>query len=332
MLVTPADNDPNDIAASYICDQYIDCDNMSDEYSCSASLPIAFICYGIITSVLIVLAFFTGVLVVVFGWVRVMKRIKAASPVFLLSIVLACIVGYGSTFTFYGKPDTTACVFRMWLLAPAITLMVSSLCVKSLRIWLIFRSNKPTAWIIPDWWLVVLVVVLELPVAIILILWSALATPYAQVLNISGKDHWICRSGSVGGYALGIVFFALLVAYIGLILLFGVFLAIVTRKLPSRFNESQLIGMSVYNLTFLSAVVIPLYFVLETISPLARWIVVVSGILYGFAATMFLQFAPRFWGVARDKCNPKLEQKRDREKSTSEFSGSSSNTISLQSI
>jgi hypothetical protein len=49
-LESPGGNDPNNIKDYYICDQFIDCDNMSDEgLNCTPSYIAVFIAFGIIT-------------------------------------------------------------------------------------------------------------------------------------------------------------------------------------------------------------------------------------------------------------------------------------------
>merc|ERR1712137_264307 len=90
-----------------------------------------------------------------------------------------------------------------------------------------------------------------------------------------------------------------MVAYIAILLGFGIFLYTMLRctNVPSAYNEANLVGYSVYNLTFLAAVVIPVYFVLYEDNPLAAWIIRTLAILYGFLATLTLQFVPHMFVV-----------------------------------
>ena len=83
------------------------------------------------------------------------------------------------------------------------------------------------------------------PVIVINIIWSIVATPTASLIEIADEKHYVCHAGGFTGDPIGYVFFALDIAYIGLILLFGVFLSIVTRNIISTFNESRLIAVSV---------------------------------------------------------------------------------------
>merc|ERR1712084_209304 len=83
----------------------------------------------------------------------------------------------------------------------------------------------------------------------------------------------------------------------GGLLLFGAFLSIVTRNIPSFFNESKLVAISIYNLGILAIVVIPVFLVLQEFNPFAAWIIRTVAILYAFAATLALQFVPKIFGM-----------------------------------
>jgi hypothetical protein len=77
---------------------------------------------------------------------------------------------------------------------------------------------------------------------------------------------------------------------------FAMFLSIVIRKAPSLFNESQLVAVSIYHITLLGAVVIPTVLVLNEYKPFIGWIIRTVAILYGFTATLWLQFLPKVVG------------------------------------
>lgn len=295
-LEEPGGNDPNNIAEFYRCDQFIDCDNMSDEWGCTPSLPVAMIIYGIFVFLLVLIALFFMAFTCVFGFCVKKKRVRAASPVFLIIALVACICGFLAVFAWYGKPHPVACAFQPWLVTVPLIVLVSALFVKSFRVWRLYRSQHAIK-AIPDLHLVVAIVLLSLPVIFINFLWSLLATPTASLEDRDGHEHYVCNTGGFLGEPFGIVFAALLIAYFAAVLLFGVFLSFVTRNVSSAFNESRLIGVSIYNLTFLGVVVIPVYFALQAAGPVAVWVIVATAILYGFAATMFVQFVPKVWGV-----------------------------------
>jgi len=169
-------------------------------------------------------------------------------------------------------------------------------------VWRLYRSPTEIK-ALRDWQLVIFVLLSIVPILILLSLWTGLATPTAMLQEArDNKDHLLCSYGSVAGAAGFYVFFFLIVAYVGIYLLFGVFLSIATRNVVSTFNESRLIAISIYNITFSSIVAIPIVFVLKENEPLITWIVLVTAFMYGFTATLLLQFFPKVWGIVfRDK-------------------------------
>jgi hypothetical protein len=296
------DGGNGDIADYYRCDEYIDCYNLSDEWGCAVSFPVAFIVYGIFIFILFLFAVFCLLFTCVFGFCIGRRRVRAASPVFLIIMTLSCILGYLGLFSFFGQPEPVACGFRIWIVAVSVVTMISALFAKSFRIWRLYRSPTEIK-AMRDWKLLIFVGFLVLPVIILLVLWTGLATPGAELTKQNDEhEHFVCVTGGVAGNAGSYTFFALIVAYIGLILLFGTFLSVVTRNVVSTFNESRLIAVSIYNLVFLGVVVIPIYFVLQSSGPLVAWVIIVTAVLYGLSATLFLQFLPKIWGVViRDR-------------------------------
>jgi len=196
------------------------------------------------------------------------------------------IIGYISIFTWYGKPHPVSCAFQPWLLGLPVVSMISALCVKNFRIWRIFKSELKRMKI-TDFELLGLWCLVMLPALLIVIIWTIVSTPTASIEDRSGEKHFVCTTGGFTGEPGGFIFFGIFVAYGAIILLVGVFLSVVTRKAPSLFNESKLLAISMYNLGFLSVVIIPVFLVVQ---PFIAWILRSVAILYAFTATLVLQF------------------------------------------
>jgi hypothetical protein len=125
-LEKPDGDDPNNIKIDYECDQFIDCDNMSDEsYQCTPSIVIAFIVLGIITGLLVGINCWFIPAIVVFGWIVPRVRLILAGRLYLLFLAISCIIGTISTYAWYGKPETVACNFQVWLFGIATSIMVA---------------------------------------------------------------------------------------------------------------------------------------------------------------------------------------------------------------
>merc|ERR1711934_637053 len=114
---------------------------------------------------------------------------------------------------------------------------------------------------------------------------------------MGGHEHFVCTTGGFTGEPGGLVFFNVFVGYGCIVLLFGAVVSYLVRKVPSLFNETTLLAISIYNLGFLAAVVIPVYLVLLPINPFVAWIIRTVAILYAFTATVVVQFLPILFGV-----------------------------------
>jgi hypothetical protein len=233
------------------------------------------------------------------------QRVSAASPLFLLVIIISGIVGYCSTFAWYGKPNSVACGFQPWLLGLSVVSMIGALSAKTFRIWRIFKSPFKQV-VITDLELLILWVIVMVPAIIILALWTLISTPTASMVERQGIDHYVCTTGGFSGYPGGYVFFGIFVAYLVLVVGFATFLSVVTRNVPTLFNESKLVAVSIYNITILGVVVIPTVLVVQEFQPFIAWIIRTVAVLYGFTATLWLQFLPQIFGlVVFDHCSAK---------------------------
>ena len=298
-IQTPdGDNDINNIDIDYHCDYFIDCNNSSDEISnCDTNYLILYILFGIITGVLILLCMVIIFIVILFGKLLKYRRLRRASPTFLILLLIAMIIGYSSIYAWFGKPHPVACGFQPWLLGLSTISMISALCVKNIRIWRIFKLSHSRQVKITDFQLFILWIISIIPAVFILILWTIISTPTAEMKYVDGDDHYLCTTGGFTGEPGGLVFFFCFVAYCAFILIIGAIISFLIRNVPSQFNETKLLTISIYNLGFLSAVIIPVFMVVNPINPFAAWIIRSSAILYAFTATLILQFLPILIGI-----------------------------------
>ena len=296
-LHTPDSSDVDDIDIDYHCDNFIDCQNLSDEsYDCSSNYTILFIVFGIITGLLICISLILLIFVCIFGCILKYRRVRVASPFFLIVILLSMIVGYSSIYAWFGKPHPVACAFQPWLLGLPVISMIAALTVKNFRIWRIFKFPMEKLRI-SDLELLVLWSIVMIPGILIVILWTIISTPTAKMEERDGEDHYVCTTGGFTGEPGGLVFFFIFVGYSAIVLVFGAIISILSRKAPSQFNESKLMTISIYNLGFLSVVIIPVFLVVQPFNPFIAWILRTCAILYAFTATMVLQFLPQLVGI-----------------------------------
>ena len=299
----PSGPDAENIAYFYHCDSFIDCKNFSDEsYDCSSSNFLAvFIVFGIITGILICIAILLIPFVIIFGFFIKRIRVRTASPIFLLIIIISIIIGYCSIFSWYGQPNSVACGFQPWLLGLSIHSLIAALCAKNLRIWKIFKTPLKRKKI-SDSVVILVWFILLIPAVFLLFLWTLISTPTATLVERGDNHlHYVCDTGGFTGPPGGIIFFSIFVSYSGIVLLFGSLVSFLTRNVPSLFNESKLIAISTYNLVILGAIIIPVFFVLLEFNPFIGWIIRTLAILYAFTATLYLMFIPKVWGLLKDR-------------------------------
>ena len=121
----PDEDDVDQIDYEYRCDQHLDCQNMSDESGCSGSVIPAMITFGIVNGVIILFTLLLLVALLILKFSVKSARVQSSGPLFLLTLIAASLLGFVSTYSFFGKPTKASCGFQPWLLGPAIMLMVS---------------------------------------------------------------------------------------------------------------------------------------------------------------------------------------------------------------
>jgi len=229
------------------------------------------------------------VFVIVFGILLKYQHVRTRSPFFLLILLISVIIGFISIFSFYGKPHPVACAFQPWLLGiPAIS-MIAVLSAKNLRVYRIFKYPLKRVRV-SDAEVFLIWTIFTVPAIVILILWMIISTPTADFIPIGDEEHYVCTTGGFTGSPGGYIFFGIFVGYGAIVLGIGAIISILSRNIPSMFNESRLLTISIYNLGFLIVVIIPVYLVVLPINPFSAWILRTCAVLYAFGTTMFVQF------------------------------------------
>ena len=321
-LHTPDGGSFDDIDSDYHCDFFIDCHNFSDEsVDCSTNYLVLFIVFGVVTGLLILISVLLVLFVLVVGVFLQYRRLRKSSPVFLILVSGSVIIGYCSVFAWFGKPHPAACGFQPWLLGLSAISMITALTVKNIRIYRIFqfpmKKQRITNFDLAGLWMIVMT-----PALLILILWTIISTPTAKMKHLGGGEHYICATGGFTGEPGGYIFFGIFVGYAALVLLLGAFVSFLIRNVPTEYNETKLLTVSIYNLGFLGVVIIPVFLVVEATNPFVAWILRTLAILYAFTATTLIQFGPIVWGVII------LDKGRNVKRFKSNLSNSPHNAVS----
>jgi hypothetical protein len=194
-------------------------------------------------------------------WQRKSKIVTTATWPFLMLILAGAALGYGSMFTWIGRPAPYICGLRIWLPPMAFVLIMAPLLAKTWRLHKIFTLRDLKVAPIPLWRLSLVAGCLVLVQLIICIAWIALGTVQTEFVNDKNDRavaFVICKLSRANQIASYVTY-----GYLGFIMVVGTYLAFRVRKLPKDFNESRWIGFSIYNTLLFSGIILILGYTLN---------------------------------------------------------------------
>jgi hypothetical protein len=157
--------------------------------------------------------------------------------------------------------------------------MFSSYLLKSWRILKIFNNKKVKPVAIPDSQLLLMAGVAVAYEVIFLVIWTAVDTPtiVRQPDRLSlDSDYFVCSGRTT-------IFPILSLFSKAALIIWGISLALRTRKIVEIFSESQYIAIAIYSVSFTSVIFVPLLYILPEFQIL--WLVLASaGIVLVFTA------------------------------------------------
>ncbi|KAI8896171.1 periplasmic binding protein-like I [Globomyces pollinis-pini] len=144
------------------------------------------------------------------------------------------------------KPSQLKCTIDSIVIPITFSLYYGLLFAKTLRIYRIFFLPR-AALKLTDFKLYLTALLITLPSIIICVIWNVFDAPRPYIKQISQTQfYWTCASGSLGGTAMN-----LLILVNSLVLIGNLILAVMTRNVLSTYNETKMIGLSVYNTTII---------------------------------------------------------------------------------
>jgi hypothetical protein len=177
------------------------------------------------------------------------RTITAASPVFLLAILVGSILLYSTYFAWVIQSATAACYLRYWLLGIGFVTMFGALFCKTWRIKRIFLQTNIRIFKITNTQLLLSLGALVGIEVILLAVWSGTSRPVSQVKVIDANrprlNEIVCKDiGKSGWPMLGVLF-----AYKLAMVVYGSYMAVRIWRIPVKlFNESKSIAFSMYNM------------------------------------------------------------------------------------
>ncbi|KAL9965837.1 hypothetical protein ACROYT_G029691 [Oculina patagonica] len=274
------------------------------------SMTVSSALYGVVCAIN-VLCIILAVCFLIFNIkLRHYRYIKMSSPRLNDTIVIGCITMYLAVFLFGLDGNLVSpgqysanCQARIWLTSLGFTTAFGAMFAKIWRVYVIFTNAKLRKKVIEDGRLFLFVGALLLVDIFTLSVWTGVDSQTRKLQNgtiehgiefdtLPQWEYCDCQHKSI--------WFGVLFATKGLLLLFGVFLAWETRhvKIPAL-NDSRYVGMSVYNVVILSVVGVPAAMMIENAQNVT-FALTAFFIIFCTTVTLCLVFVPKFIAVKRN--------------------------------
>jgi hypothetical protein len=187
---------------------------------------------------------------------------KAAQPMFLLAFGFSSMFVNLSTLVFLGENTRTTCLLRPWIFNVSFTTLFAIMFVKVHTVYTLFTNKKikkknlqPTTLSFR----IFMIILIEITIQVV---WT-LVDPNTSVAKISTGEYGevferiVCNSEYV-------IFPTIAIGYKILLATAGCFLAWKTRNVHSAFAESKQLLLVMCQIAFLSAIMLLLYYFLDT--------------------------------------------------------------------
>lgn len=205
-------------------------------------------------------------------------------------LLIGCLVCYGSVFILLIKPSKVACLFQRFVVGAGFATIYSSLLVKTNRIYRIFTSASKTtkrpAFISPKSQIIIATLLASAQV-VVYVIWLILEPPDTRTdtPNINDRSNVVLKCSSKESSLLISLIYNML-----LIMVCTVY-AVLTRKIPSSFNESKFIGFTMYTTCIIWLSFVPIYFGLKSSFQVCQSSLLYSN--YFFNSTTHLEKYPQ---------------------------------------
>jgi len=215
-------------------------------------------------------------------------EIRRSSPLFLILMLIGIILAFGGITTYIGKPTETACTLRPYIFVLAFGLTFFSLLLKTFRIKVIF--DKSNIQVKDSYLILYLCILLGIQLGIVT-LWTVVAGMKPEVRDVNLDMHYYaCQNKSNLGKYLQIS----LIVINGLALLYGCYLAYKVKNVYSEYNESKVIGLSIYGIVI--CMVILMFIVsISSLDHLTLFLIESLMIILSADIILVFMFTPKIW-------------------------------------
>jgi gamma-aminobutyric acid type B receptor len=268
-----------------------------------------------------------GIVFVVYE--REQPIVKRSQYQFLVTMLLGGVLMCVATVIYSGAPSSEVCAVRPALISWAFTLIFGSLVVKSMRVYRVFLSSTMKRVVLSAGVMMKVLAGFLAVDIIILATWELVSPSSAtlkaeSVAEIGGLsvDRLRCASSSS-------VFVGVLLFWKAVMLLGGLYLSILIRKVSSDFQESVWIFASACVVLFSSLLLLPMgYFV--TLSASAFFLFFSFIVLSATLLVIGLMLLPkilRLHELAKSDASEAISKRTTREKNTSNISATEGRVV-----
>lgn len=216
--------------------------------------------------------------------------IRAATPLFLVIVLIGVQVFCGFPIAYTSDASNSSCGLTVWLAVMGFSIMFSPLFIKAFRVYRIFSNRKTMVLKITDMNLLRYLVAIGVFDVILLLVWQG-TSPWSPRTWLGDLLTIYTSVTECGSSDLTIPY--ILLASKGLLVMWGCYIAFVTRNVASDFNESKYTSMAVYNMLFSMGLLIPILLLIRSEREAVYFLVAFCG-LWIALATLLLFFLPKF--------------------------------------
>ena len=212
--------------------------NYIDYSSQSGVVMMVLTCFGIAFSLVLL-----GIIIVK----RKDAKIRIISPNFCIISLSGLALVFSTIFFIIGPPSNLKCAITPIWLAISVSIVFGSLLAKIWRLYVIFSSQFVKLNMKEQNMKMLFFSAHVLIQAILCIIWLVLSAPVPIVFQAGTSEHYFtCQSPNT---QINSIFLAILLIYNAIVILYGAILAFLTRNLPSKYNESVTIALSIVSIT-----------------------------------------------------------------------------------
>jgi len=281
---------PPYILNTYNCDGFIDCKNGDDDFHCRISIIRTSISLSAIAGVLLILTVIVAIDIFIH---REERLFRESNVLFMMMILAGCVVGYATVFVLsqLSKLNDFVCGVQYWFFCVAFVLTFGAMIAKTYQVYMLHRQNSGDMSAYTNAAIVRYVAGYLLLEIALLIIWTAFDLPKPKLAHNdpddSTKEHYICGNRYFS------VFASLIATSLAAILIAGVVLSFLSRKIDFEGNESRLIRLTIFSAGILAILIVPLLIAFADEYPFAKIILSNLGIMFIVTLVMLIYFGPR---------------------------------------